>query len=124
MQISHVLTLCSQTNKPLKDELKKARAAFKREAQSKAETKARQIAAKQEQDEVASATSDVGVQIGSPVLECQTTEYAGATPCMAEVERPDGRTTQELCWPVLFVYEEHRQRDFIQTLPESSRLLA
>ena len=27
-----------------------------------------------------------------------------------------------LCWPVLFVYEEHRQRDFVQTMPSNACL--
>ena len=100
-------------NTALKSELKKAKAAYKKENESKKEKKATQIAAKQEEKNVQETALRQGVSIGKAVLECQNGEYAGAEPCIVD---------DVLCWPVLFVYEEHRQRDFVQMCPSDASL--
>ncbi len=100
-------------NTALKAELKKAKAAYRKENEKKKEKKATQIVAKQEEKSVQETTLRQGVSMGKAVLECQNGEYAGAEPCLV-----DG----VLCWPVLFVYEEHRQRDFVQMCPSDACL--
>ena len=68
----------------------------------------------QEATKASSATIAKGVKLGPSVLECQTGEYGGAAPFVTD----EG----ELCWPLLFVYEEYRQRDFIEAFGEHSCL--
>lgn len=100
-------------NAALKTELKKAKAAYRKENDNKKDKKVTQIVAKQEEKEVAETTLLQGVSMGKAVLECQNGEYGGAEPCLVD---------DVLCWPVLFVYEEHRQRDFVQLCPSNACL--
>ena len=64
---------------------------------------ARQIAAKKaEKATAAAAKSAAALKIGDCKLGCQTGEYGGAGRHMVD--------DTLLCWPVLFVYEEQRER--------------
>jgi hypothetical protein len=91
--------------------LKKAKAGFSRELESKQAQKARQITDRT--DEQSAATASRELRVGDFRLDSQTSEYGDASRHLID---------QQLCWPVLFVYEEPRQRDFIKSFAEMATL--